>query len=181
MHWQVQGPFAFSMTHLWEVARVWNHRRDDVSEKAKWQCLAALRWPHLAQQHLSMSPFKERKKIFNHIGQYWLGGRTLVRLDAILNLTLMKTWLWEKILSLYIGTHCRKVLDYVIFTPFITVLWSFYPEWCFISWTIGKLLNNSTIHWILLSKIKYGAPLTKAYGRGSQLWPTRSTFLPSLL
>lgn len=63
----VWGPYSFSMTHLWEVARVWNHRRDDVSGKAKWQCLAAQRWPHPAQQHLSRSPYKEGKKIFNHI------------------------------------------------------------------------------------------------------------------
>lgn len=71
---------ACSVSHLWEAARVWNHQTGDVSGKARWQCLAALRWSHLVQQHLSRTPYKERQKIWatkatHHLAGCWEASR----------------------------------------------------------------------------------------------------------
>ncbi len=60
--------------------------------------------------------------------------------------TWMKTMLWWINLQSYNGMHYLKVLySQLIYGVFI--YWKFFLERCFISWTRGMLLNNSTIHW----------------------------------
>ncbi len=71
-------------------------------------------------------------------------------IDTILNLTLKKMSLRERLKSLYNNTYCVKFLFHIFFSK--TVLCSFcilnfFPPRHFVSYTLVVLSNNSRIHY----------------------------------